>query len=67
MVSGTLELLSMEKNTIMVAELVTICLHAPHLVSKLKILTKFWWLGQPTKVMELGITEVPEEMFMEML
>ena len=23
--------------------------------------------GQPTKVMELGITEVPEEMFMEML
>ena len=24
-------------------------------------------LGQPTKVMELGTTEVPEDMFMEML
>ena len=24
-------------------------------------------VGQPTKVMDLGITEVPEEMFIEML
>ena len=31
------------------------------------MLTKFLYPGQPTKKMELGETEIPEEMFMELL
>ena len=31
------------------------------------LFNKSWTLGQPTKRMELGVTEIPEEMFMELL
>ena len=66
---GTQESLSTEKNIIMAVGLV--------MTSQLVLLSvssndctinqSLDYVGQPTKVMDLGITEVPEEMFMEML
>lgn len=37
------------------------------LLLKAECLTKFLFSGQPTKNIDLGVTEVPEDMFMELL
>lgn len=46
-----------------------IYLHAHHLVRHYfqYVFIQFFTLGQPTKRLELGVTEIPEEMFMELL
>ena len=68
MVFGTLVLSSMEKSTTMVVVLVMIFQGRLHLVGILwSQLTKFFALGTPTKTLDLGQTEVPEEIFTEML
>ena len=58
----------MGKSTTTEVELATIYQLAPPSVSLNNVtINQRMIIGQPTKTMELGITEVPEEMFMEML
>ena len=66
---GTRESSSTGKNITTAEELVMIFLLVLPSVSSNKwtINQSLGCVGQPTKVMDLGITEVPEEMFIEML
>ena len=74
MASGTLESWYTTKSSTSAVALVTTCLPALLLVSLsalaacvIAVLTNFLISGQPTKKMDLGETEIPEEMFMELL